>query len=156
MSSNIDHQFAIWQKLHTGSQTWFDPSDPDADAPLLPFRRTKGTKIEPWTSNGVRDWTGLRYEYDTIRNCKTVDELKAFLEIYNWTGSTAKQASKKVLQAAPQVTAELKPPADFIESQTPLTAEMAEAVPAPDESTGLEKVDEYIYPDYLINIIYDR
>ncbi|KAF4956914.1 hypothetical protein FGADI_3517 [Fusarium gaditjirri] len=73
---NIDRLLAMWQCLNWDA--WFNKApyqqnvdrveDKKRDASLLPFHREKTTKPENgyWTSDDVRDWAVLGYQYDDL------------------------------------------------------------------------------------------
>ncbi|KAL4721786.1 hypothetical protein ACLX1H_011280 [Fusarium chlamydosporum] len=69
---NIDRLLAMWQCLNW--EKWFDGvrtqnvEDKKRDGPLMPFHRKKSTDPTTgyWTSDDVRDWTHLGYQYDDL------------------------------------------------------------------------------------------
>ncbi|KPM45298.1 hypothetical protein AK830_g1254 [Neonectria ditissima] len=74
---NIDRLLAMWQALNWDA--WFDKPafldgvssypDPTHDGNLVPFHKIKTDKPDTgyWTSDGVRDWTKLSYQYDDLK-----------------------------------------------------------------------------------------
>ncbi|EXL91305.1 hypothetical protein NOF04DRAFT_18079 [Fusarium oxysporum II5] len=73
---NIDRLLAMWQCLNW--KAWFDKAhykknvtnveDKKKDGPLLPFHRIETDKPETgyWTSDAVKDWTKLGYQYNDL------------------------------------------------------------------------------------------
>ena len=67
ISSNIDRLTAIWQALN--EEHWFDnprEGDTPPTANLEPFH--KDTSYTPYTSNDVRNWVDLRYDYEILQD----------------------------------------------------------------------------------------
>ena len=67
--SNVDRQLAEWQTLNPDDSSWFDDLSPGESGPkalLPPFHID--TKYTSYTSNDVRDWTKLNYQYDSLEN----------------------------------------------------------------------------------------
>ena len=65
--SNVDRQFAMWQTLNPTK--WFDnldPSDTGSTASLPPFHKDQNFTL--YTSDDIRDWTALNYQYDVLEN----------------------------------------------------------------------------------------
>ena len=122
--SNIDRQLAIWQTLNESA--WFEDSDePKSSDELPPFHhKTKTGQIAIYTSDAVRDWTSLGYQYDVLErkagenNDAYIARIKAYLDSYQNTGQFLMRAPENLL--------------------------------------GPEKVKDNIYPDYLIDVLYDR
>ena len=137
----------------------------------------------PWTSNDTHTWTTYGYQYDTIQVNPDKQSLAAALGIYNGTAATITAAPDTVLTApateAPSAVMKsqaghMKPVPQVMDTTTPEPAEVSNGMAssdeslvilndaagteqeAPDPSTGLEEVHNGIYPDYIVNIIYDR
>lgn len=70
---NVDRQLAMWQTLNPDK--WFDnldqgdsthPPDNGADVGLVPFHKDQDFNL--YTSDDIRDWTQLNYQYDVLEN----------------------------------------------------------------------------------------
>ena len=125
---------------------------PSPDEPLVPFSKdTEGTK---WTSNTVRDWTVMGYQYDVLeRRGKETDE--AYIErIKADIDSKYKDAGKVVAEAVQETPALLLPPQEQPTPGLPLPKPDFEAL-SRDITVNVNAASNK-YPDYLLDIIYDR
>lgn len=122
---NVDRQLAMWQTLNPDK--WFDNLD-DGDAtsstPLSPFHKdTQGTI---YTSDDIRDWTKLNYQYDVLEN------------------------TPRWIRASTQGKVTTDHIAGHVRRTVNLHMNKArKAVLSSSQLTGTEN-------DYLVNIIYDR
>ena len=118
---------AVWQKLN--DKAWFTKNDiPKSSASLSPFYlKTDSGEIELYNSDDVRECTKLGYEYDVLKRNEGEDE-NAYINRINEYVDSYPHTGKALLQAS---------------NKQP-------------QVLGSSFTDDGTFPDYVINVFYDR
>jgi predicted ATP-dependent endonuclease of OLD family len=132
---------AIWQVLQP--DLWFANNDPNLKQDLLPFKDEQG---DYYTSDTVQDWTKFYYDYDDLqRTSPNETDAQRVARIQAFIASTYNQTAAVLTSPATQ---ELVAPAQPESAPVPATEDSSQHIMTSDASKE--------YPDYLLNIIYDR
>ena len=155
--------------------------DPKPTAGLPPFHKDSQGNL--YTSNDLKKWTNLHYDYDVLArkpNETDADYLQRMTNYVNTYASTApavisaptnllapsEQALQNFREEAVEsaevaaADANVDPGSTSVEAVEAVTAtasvETSAAAPAPEPSSDAESSIDDIYPDYILNVIYDR
>ena len=167
-ASNIDRQFAIWQTLHP--DVWFAKDDvPGATAPQQPFYSSQD---HVYNSNDVVQWTKFGYQYSILQrqpNESDADYIKRIKtdlsNLYPNTSDHVQDPSNAGLMpdgeglvASSPDEVPSPPPNELTAQQTDEFEHLEATQPSTNEVNDFAPVHEggKVYPDFLINILYDR
>lgn len=170
LHSNVDRQLAIWQTLN-GPTKWFDNpvvgTDPTPTDPLTPFHlQLASGEIRLYNSQDIQDWVPLGYDFDILAERsgeqrgtpqyvqRVLDDLGKAYAGRN-TGDALLAADKSLLGRAPSsALMQQAPPPTPVPMALRSGDEAASDASAPQRTPELGEGE--VFPDFLLNIIYDR